>query len=67
MTKVRWTYTSTSDAGNLQALGEEGWELVSVVIVEGKEKFYLKRPAPTLSEEWTLSQREAVLRGEDRC
>lgn len=59
--RVRWEYKVASDAAGLSEWGSEGWELVSVVVLDGVEKLYLKRPLPTISEEMTLSQREAVL------
>lgn len=49
----------------LAALGQEGWELVTAIVTtEGKEKLFFKRPVPSLSEQMTLSQREAVLKGD---
>ncbi|MNP80388.1 hypothetical protein D3C76_1784790 [compost metagenome] len=48
----------------MSQLGQEGWELVSVVQAPGGEasRFYYKRPAPTVSESITLEQRARVLK-----
>lgn len=61
MAGTRWQYRIEADRAALPQLGLEGWELVSVAVVQGIEQFYLKRPAPSVSEEITLSQREHVL------
>lgn len=66
MKRVRWEYKMTGAEEDLSILGEEGWELVSVIVVDGKEKRYFKRPAPSLSEQLTLTQREAALQAKER-
>lgn len=48
-------------------LGSQSWELVSVAVVNGRETFYYKRPAPSVSERITLEQRERVLRKEEQA
>ncbi|TNJ62902.1 hypothetical protein FE784_28150 [Paenibacillus hemerocallicola] len=60
---ARWEYTTAERAEQLNALGSEGWELVGVTVVEGIERFYLKRPLPSLREQITLDQRKQVLAG----
>ena len=66
MSSIRWEYITRldPDEDELRSLGEAGWELAGVAVVQGREKLYLKRPAPSLSEEITLSQRDAALRGD---
>jgi len=61
MAGTRWQYHIVTDRAALPELGLEGWELVSVAVLQGLEQFYLKRPAPSVSEEITLSQRAHVL------
>ncbi|RKN84787.1 hypothetical protein [Paenibacillus ginsengarvi] len=58
---TRWEYTILDNPGRLNELGEEGWELVGVTSAEGGERFYLKRPLPSLREQITLDQRKMVL------
>lgn len=58
---TRWEYWTAERSEELNALGSEGWELVGVTAVEGKERFYLKRPLPSLREQITLDQRKQVL------
>jgi hypothetical protein len=60
---ARWEYTTAERAEQLNELGSEGWELVGVTVVEGIERFYLKRPLPSLREQITLDQRKQVLAG----
>lgn len=60
---TRWEYRTASEAGQLDRLGGEGWELVAVTDVEGRERFYLKRPLPSMRERFTLEQRTQVLDG----
>lgn len=62
MAKTRWEYIISTDRESLSALGLEGWELVGVTVVEGKESFYFKRPCPSIREEITLAQRDNVMR-----
>jgi hypothetical protein len=50
MDVTTWEYLETSDmpAGRLNELGQQGWELVSVILSHNQEYiFYLKRPAGT--------------------
>ncbi|MEI7024390.1 hypothetical protein [Paenibacillus sp. y28] len=61
MAAVLWEYYIGTNRSELASLGEEGWELVSVAVWNGEETFYMKRPAPTLREQITLSQRDHVL------
>jgi hypothetical protein len=42
-------------------LGLSGWELAGVTCHEGLERFYLKRPLPSLRDQITLDQRKRVL------
>ncbi|WP_248930439.1 hypothetical protein [Paenibacillus hamazuiensis] len=57
----RWQYLIRTDRSDLAELGLEGWELVSVTVVDGIETFYLKRPCPGFREQITLEQREQAL------
>ena len=61
MVKTRWEYAIETGRERLAERGEEGWELVSVAVVEGVETFYYKRPRPSIREEITLAQRANVL------
>ncbi|WP_135551229.1 hypothetical protein [Paenibacillus cymbidii] len=62
MTRDRFEYHISTNRAAMAELGEDGWELVSAAVVEGVETFYYKRPAPSLREQLTLSQREQALR-----
>ncbi|TLS52909.1 hypothetical protein FE782_05915 [Paenibacillus antri] len=63
MAAARWEYFRANAFEELAALGEAGWELVSVAANgNGGETFYLKRPYPSIREELTRSQREQALR-----
>ncbi|WP_425453958.1 hypothetical protein [Paenibacillus flagellatus] len=58
----RWEYAIAAKAEELNALGAEGWELVGVTAQPGGgERFYLKRPLPSLREQITLEQRKHAL------
>lgn len=59
--KIRWEYTIAERFEELGELGSEGWELVSVTVLEGRERFYMKRPFPSIREQITLDQRKQVL------
>jgi hypothetical protein len=59
--KTKWQYTVHTDRSTLAALGQEGWELVSVAVIEGRETFYMKKPSPSIREQITLDQRDNVL------
>jgi hypothetical protein len=54
-----WEYRKCMDEGELDALGRDGWELVSVLPggTEGSAVFYFKRPAHDFREEVTLEQK----------
>ena len=61
MTATKWQYNIrrgelSQDA--LNVLGNEGWELISVVADPDGPRFYFKRPLPSLAESITLEQRE---------
>ena len=55
-----WEYRTTTDPGDLEPLGREGWELVSVTPRGTALVHYLRRPLPTLAERVTLEQRHRV-------
>lgn len=61
MNKFTWEYLVTEDTERLYEYGDQGWELVAVVVVDGQEKLYFKKPALSLREQLTLDQRSAVL------
>ncbi|GAA3405642.1 hypothetical protein ACFFNY_29630 [Paenibacillus hodogayensis] len=58
---IRWEYATTDSPDKLNELGAEGWELVGIGHAGGGERFYLKRPLPSLRERITLDQRKQVL------
>ncbi len=62
MRPVAWEYhlepASALDQPRLDALGREGWELVT--IDQGSGNAVFKRPEPDYRERITLSQRERV-------
>ncbi|MNC15394.1 hypothetical protein D3C75_632100 [compost metagenome] len=64
MKRTKWDYLVSHNQEEMSQLGQEGWELVSVVQAPGGEasRFYYKRPAPTVSESITLEQRARVLK-----
>lgn len=62
----RWEYRIVTDSSKLNDLGHEGWELVSVIMKEEHEVFYLKRAALSLRERITLEQRERALEGNEK-
>ena len=64
MKRTKWDYLITHTEDELTKLGQEGWELVSVVPTPDGQasRFYYKRPAPTVSESITLEQRSRVLK-----
>lgn len=59
---MKWQYCIVDDEDRLNEMGQHGWELVAVVPHEGRLKFYLKKPEPTLKERVTGDQREEVYR-----
>ncbi|RAV18784.1 hypothetical protein [Paenibacillus contaminans] len=58
---TKWDYAVDTSRDLMAGRGAEGWELVSVTVVEGVETFYYKRPRPSIREEITLTQRANVL------
>lgn len=53
-----WDYKVVAGVVDLAALGQAGWELVSVVAsTEGAPAFYFKRPAPSFRDRVTLDQK----------
>lgn len=64
--RTRWEYRIATERAELNALGEEGWEIVTVAVDGGRETFYLKRPRLSIREEITLEQRDRVLKGAER-
>ncbi len=67
MRPVTWDYhlepVTDLDADRLNALGREGWELVT--LVPGTEQAIFKRPAPDYRERITLEQRARVEQGRE--
>ncbi|NHN30322.1 hypothetical protein [Paenibacillus agricola] len=70
MKKSSWEYCKAVNFNELQQLGQEGWELVSVTGTRqsGQEHesgngdiFYLKRPTPSIREGITAEQRNRAL------
>ena len=57
-----WEYRTTVDPADLEPLGREGWELVSVVSRDTQTVHYLRRPLPTMTERVTLEQRDQLKR-----
>jgi D-ribose pyranase len=57
-----WEYRATTDPADLETLGREGWELVSVTPRGAALVHYLRRPLPTLAERVTLEQRDRAQR-----
>lgn len=57
-----WEYRTTTDPADLEPLGREGWELVSVAPRGAALVHYLRRSLPTLAERVTLEQRDRVRR-----
>ncbi len=58
---TKWHYcVRTGDLSQdaLNEIGNEGWELTSVVAPMDEPVFYFKRPQPGLKESITLEQRE---------
>lgn len=60
---TKWEYCRTQDETRLNALGQEGWELVAVVPFENFATFYFKRPCLPLCDQITLDQRKPFLKG----
>lgn len=59
--RQQWEYRISETHEGMEELGSEGWELVAVTVLDGRERFYFKRPAPSMSERITLEQRDRVL------
>lgn len=62
----RWEYRIETDRSKLNEWGQEGWELINVILKEQQEVFYLKRAEMSLKERITLEQRDRVLEGTDK-
>lgn len=60
MSGMEWEYLVVQQPESLNALGQEGWELVSVVPVGNQLKHYLKRQAPDFRQRLTKAQRDQV-------
>lgn len=60
---TKWEYYRTEDDTSLNALGEDGWELVSVIPSEKAVTFYFKRPCLSLRDRITLDQRNGMIGG----
>ncbi|WP_029422398.1 hypothetical protein [Alicyclobacillus macrosporangiidus] len=56
----RWQYRCETDPALLDRLGDEGWELVSVIVLHETPHFYFKRPQLSFTERVTLEQRRRV-------
>lgn len=61
-----WEYQVLPEdrAAELDALGRDGWELVTAGGGDGARRLYLKRPGPDLRERITLEQREVIRTGD---
>lgn len=57
---TKWEYVSTQDENSLNALGQEGWELVGTVLLGDSITFYFKRPQLPLRDKITVDQRDRV-------
>ena len=61
MAATKWQYRiQRGDLSQeaLDELGQQGWDLVSVIANDDEPHFYFKRPYPSLAERITLEQRE---------
>ena len=57
---MKWMYLVSDHEAMLSALGEKGWELVSVLQRGEKVRFYFKKPVLRLDERITEQQRKEV-------
>jgi hypothetical protein len=58
-----WEYLilERSEAGRLNDLGRESWELVAVSQADNGVELFLKRPLPGFREQITLDQRSSYV------
>lgn len=54
---MKWQYLVTEEDQKLLELGQDGWELVTVLDRNGRNIFYFKKPALSLTERITDEQR----------
>lgn len=57
---MKWEYLISHNEDELNDLGNQGWELVAVILKQSKPQLFLKRPKPKLKERITSDQRESV-------
>lgn len=57
---MKWDYYVTENENNLNLLGQQGWELVTVLQSENGQRFYFKKPSSDLKERITEEQRREV-------
>ncbi|MFJ5759067.1 hypothetical protein ACIQAA_07975 [Neobacillus sp. NPDC093182] len=57
---MKWEYLFTNEDKNISKLGEEGWELVTVIQHISGLTFYLKRPVRSFVDRLTQEQKEEV-------
>jgi hypothetical protein len=69
-TKQQWEYLVEHglEPARLAEVGNQGWELVSIVPEHGREGlvFYFKRPAANLRERVTLDHRQRFVAAQQR-
>ena len=58
MNVIQWEYLIVQQPEALPSLGLDGWELVSVVLIDNHPNHYLKRPAPDFRQRLTEDQRK---------
>ena len=59
--EMKWEYKVSKSEDDLQSLGNQGWELVSVVNVSDQVTFYFKKPLPSFNERVTKQQRQHAI------
>lgn len=57
---MKWDYLVTESKDCLCELGEQGWELVTVIPEKARSIFYFKKPRQSLKERITEEQRIQV-------